>query len=133
FKKLTDKEREQLRKENKCYYCKKPGHRLNECRSRQYQQSKQRSSPQPYKPKPFSAALTYDQGQRPITWAEWNAAGRPTRPLESMRTEGLQCLGTNGYNSTMTAVIKINGKEARTLCDTGTTGINLISSNFAAT
>jgi hypothetical protein len=38
FKRLTDNEKAQLRKERKCFYCKKPGHIFNDCRARQRNQ-----------------------------------------------------------------------------------------------
>jgi hypothetical protein len=38
FKQLTDNEKAQLRKDRKCFYCKKPGHIFNDCRARQRNQ-----------------------------------------------------------------------------------------------
>jgi hypothetical protein len=38
FKRLTDNEKAQLRKDRKCFYCKKPGHIFNDCRARQRNQ-----------------------------------------------------------------------------------------------
>jgi hypothetical protein len=38
FKRLTDNEKAQLRKDRKCFYWKKPGHIFNDCRARQQNQ-----------------------------------------------------------------------------------------------
>jgi hypothetical protein len=38
FQRLTDEEKAQLRNDRKCFYCKKPGHIVNDCRARQRNQ-----------------------------------------------------------------------------------------------
>jgi hypothetical protein len=38
FQRLTDDEKAQLRNDRKCFYCKKPGHIVNDCRARQRNQ-----------------------------------------------------------------------------------------------
>jgi hypothetical protein len=34
FRKIPDEEKARLRKERNCFYCKKPGHIMNECRAK---------------------------------------------------------------------------------------------------
>ena len=50
FKKLTPKERSQLAKEGKCFYCKKPGHMAHGCPSQPKQIFPPRSQPR-FQPK----------------------------------------------------------------------------------
>lgn len=45
----------------------------------------------------------------------------------------MESAATQALKSTMTSTIRINGREARALFDTGTTGVNLISVNFVET
>ena len=45
FKKLTPKERNQLTKEGKCFYCKKPGHMAHGCPSYPKQRFPPKSQP----------------------------------------------------------------------------------------
>ena len=50
FKKLSPKERNQLAKEGKCFYCKKPGHMAHRCPSQPKQRFPPRSQPR-FQPK----------------------------------------------------------------------------------
>ena len=94
----------QQRKKNKeCYFCGKKGHMIAECRSKRFKES---------------------GGQRPSSNST-ELEIIPTKP----ETSNLM------YQTTphMTTTLKINGKRARVLLDTGTVGTNLMSTNWAQT
>ncbi|TGZ76322.1 hypothetical protein EX30DRAFT_375562 [Ascodesmis nigricans] len=108
----------------KCYFCKKPGHMMKDCRSRAQNNGNLTRNDNR---KPQSFALSADQTLPKETYADWVKNGKPERPIvESFRTEHSH----KAKSTLMSAIIKVNGKDARCLFDTGTTGINMISSDF---
>jgi hypothetical protein len=112
FKRLTDNEKAQLRKDRKCFYCKKPGHIFNDCRARQRNQQNGKFVQ--------SAHTTVDLEENlPDTVEEF---------IESARTHDNREKVNN-----MVTNMNINDQQARVLLDTGTTGTNLMSSSWAQT
>ena len=112
-RKLTPQEKERLRRERRCYYCKKVGHTMNECRTRQRNQQQGKFTQ--------SACTTVD-----IT--EVNAVS-----LNEFLERHVESAATTHKVNHMVTMIKVNGHPARTLLDTGTTGSNLMSNHFAQT
>jgi hypothetical protein len=112
-KRLTDNEKAQLRREKKCYYCKKPGHFMNDCRAKK--------------------AAERDGRYTSIRTAHTTAtiSGEPGTIEEFFESRKLT---TNAKDmNDMVTNMKVNGKQARVLLDTGTRGTNLMSSSWAQT
>jgi hypothetical protein len=108
FKRLTDNEKAQLRKDRKCFYCKKPGHIFNDFRARQRNQQNGKFIQ--------SAHTTVD--------LEENLPDTVEDFIESARTHENQEKVNN-----MVTNMNVDGHQARILLDTGTTGTNLMSSS----
>jgi hypothetical protein len=112
FKRLTDNEKAQLRKDRKCFYCKKPGHIFNDCRARQRNQQNGKFVQ--------SAHTTVNLEENlPETVEEFIESARTTDNKEKVNN--------------MVTNMNINDQQARVLLDTGTTGTNLMSSSWAQT
>jgi hypothetical protein len=120
-KRLTDNEKAQLRREKKCFYCKKPGHFFNECRARQRNQQSGKWVQSAH----TTVALLEDRAPPPVDRMP------PTVEdfIEAARTEPTKKDRVNNMVTNM----NVNGHQARVLLDTGTTGTNLMSSSWAQT
>jgi hypothetical protein len=125
FKRLTDNEKAQLRKDRKCFYCKKPGHIFNDCRARQRNQQDGKF---------IQSAHTTVEIEEPENLPE-----TVEDFIESVRTtnNGNESARTNDQSkekvNNMVTNMNVDGHQARILLDTGTTGTNLMSSSWAQT
>jgi hypothetical protein len=113
-KRLTDSEKAQLRREKKCYYCKKTGHFFNQCRARQRNQQSGKWVQSAH------TTVSIIEDSMPPTVEEFIEAAR----AEPTKKDHINNMVTN---------MNINGHQARVLLDTGTTGTNLMSSSWAQT
>jgi hypothetical protein len=112
FKRLTDNEKAQLRKDRKCFYCKKPGHIFNDCRARQRNQQN---------------GKFVQSAHTSVNLLKENLTETVEEFIESART-----IDNREKVNNMVTNMNINDQQARVLLDTGTTGTNLMSSSWAA-
>ena len=126
-RKMPEDEYKRLQKEGKCYFCKKPGHRINDCRKRKQKDYNQPRS-QATEPWRCNAQSNAAEVHRPNTTEPHGIMpGDPPTFEALMEAYAAKASIQQGMVSQLT----VNGKPANALLDTGTTGANLASAAWA--